>query len=214
MTEEKKESNLVMPQGEPEAPGPEEAGGTAAEHKTHHKKSVPELKAELMAAQEHIQRLREENQQKDQELVRQKDLYLRASAEMENLRKRTAKEKEEFAKYAQESLMLNLLPVVDNLERALEAAKNHQGNADPSTWQEGVNLVLKQFLDTLDKMGVKPIAAEGAPFDPHFHHAVMQVETGEAAEGTVVEVLQKGYLLKDRLLRPAMVKVATTPSEK
>lgn len=196
MTEEKQNYHPAVKESEPEEP------------------STAELKVELAAAREEIQRLLQAAQEKDQELARQKDLYLRARADMENLRKRTAKEKEDFAKYSQESLLLNILPVVDNLERALEAARNHQQAQDPAVLEAGVTLILKQFLDTLEKLGVKPLEARGQSFDPHFHHAVMNVETSEAPAGTVVEVLQKGYLLKDRLLRPAMVKVAASPSEK
>lgn len=206
MTEEKKEPIPDSKEVVAEESSAQE-GAPPAEHKKSSKKSS----AELSAAREQIQHLQQEGQSKDQEITRLNDLYLRAHAEMENLKKRTAKEKEEFAKYAQESLIISLLPVVDNLERALEAAKNHQGLTDPSALEAGVALILKQFLETLEKAGVKPILAQGEPFNPHFHHAVMQVETNDAPEGTVLEVLQKGYLLKDRLLRPAMVKVSTSP---
>lgn len=210
MTEEEKE-----PISESQGTGSEEPSGEGNAHhpepKKLPKKSAAELRAELSLAQEQIQNLLQAGQEKDQEIARLKDLYLRAHAEMENLKKRTAKEKEEFTKYSQESLILSLLPAVDNLERALEAAKNDQGSTNASALEAGVALILKQFLETLEKAGVKPVEARGTPFDPHFHHAVMQVETADLPEGTVVEVLQKGYLLKDRLLRPAMVKVATAP---
>lgn len=199
--------------GESEEEAPSEKTGPGSVGKNPHQKTAAaDLRAELAEAQEQIQNLLQEAQEKEQEIDRLKDLYLRAHAQMENLKKRTAKEKEDFAKYSQESLLLSLLPVVDNLERALEAAQNRSEAEQTSVLQEGVTLTLKHFLEILEKAGVKPVEAQGVPFDPHFHHAVMQVETAEAAEGMVVEVLQKGYLLKDRLLRPAMVKVSAAPN--
>ena len=136
------------------------------------------------------------------------DLYVRTQAEMENLRKRLQKEKEDFLKFANESLIKELLPVVDNLENALKHA--HDENSVEAL-REGIELTLKGMKDALSKAGVEEIKALGEPFDPNYHHAVSQEETDEVEPGTVVQVLQKGYTLNKRLLRPAMVVVSKRP---
>lgn len=140
-----------------------------------------------------------------QEAKENYDKLLRLSAEMENYKKRTAKELGDFRKYANESVMRDLLEVVDNLERALEASDTEAG---AESLGEGIQLILDDLLKMFDRFAVKPIDALGEPFDPVFHQAVMQEETGEQPENTVLRQLQKGYTLHDRLLRPAMVVVA------
>jgi len=136
-----------------------------------------------------------------------RSLAQRKQAEFENYRKRIERERAETDKYAATDVIKEILPVLDNLERAMEAA-----NASPSGGEtqlrEGVEIVCKQFRDTLDKLGLREVDAEDAPFDPHVHEAVGRVETDEHPEGTVVTVLQKGYWFKDRLLRPSMVSVS------
>jgi molecular chaperone GrpE len=133
------------------------------------------------------------------------EMFLRARADLDNYRKRVRKEKEESAKYAVAPLAEAILPVVDNLERALAAG----GNAsDAKALHEGVEMVYRQLLQVLRQVGVEPIEAVGQPFDPHLHNAVMQEKTSDAKPGIVVAELQKGYRFKDRVLRPAMVKVS------
>ena len=129
----------------------------------------------------------------------------RQQAEFDNYRKRTIKEKEELIKYASERILVSMLPIVDNFERAISAA---QTNQDFNAFAQGVELIFRQVLGTLDKEGLKPIVAVGQPFDPNLHEAVMQVDSEEYEENTVVEELQKGYLLKEKVIRPSMVKVA------
>jgi len=137
------------------------------------------------------------------------DKYLRLYAETENFKKRMAREAEEMRKYHNEGLIMELLPVVDNLERAISHAEE---NGDSGGLIEGVKMVHKQFLDGLGKFGVKHIPAEkGASFDPNHHQAMMQVETDEQDEGTIVDEFQKGYLLNDRVIRATMVTVAKKP---
>jgi len=136
------------------------------------------------------------------------DKFLRERADLENLRKRFQKEKEDLLKYGNESLLLEILPVVDNLERALSHAS---GEECSSAINEGVRMTLSMLLSSLKKFGVAPVAAEGEPFDPAFHQAVGQVESAEVEPNRVVNEFQKGYLLNDRLLRPAMVTVTVAP---
>ena len=126
----------------------------------------------------------------------------RLQAEFENARKRAAKEQQEHRDYALADAMKSLLPILDSFERALA----HRNNA--KEFQSGVELIHKQLTDALAKLGVKPVAAAGQAFDPHVHQAVEMVETDRAADDHVLEELQRGYKLKDRLLRPAMVRVA------
>lgn len=155
---------------------------------------------------ERIQELEEALAQKEQEAAANWDKYLRERADLENYRKRVAREKEEILKYGNESFILDILPAVDNLERALSHAE--EGGAVI----EGVKLTLSMLLASLKKHGVTPIdTPAGTPFDPALHQAMTQVPTGDQEPNTVVAEFQKGYLLNDRLLRPAMVSVAIAP---
>jgi len=131
-------------------------------------------------------------------------LAQRKQAELENYRKRVERERAETIKFAVADLMREILPVLDNLERAIAASKT--GSEEQLI--EGVEIIHKQFHDALTKQGLLEVEAIDKPFDPHVHEAVGRVETSEHPEGTVVEVLQKGYLYKDRLLRPSMVNVS------
>jgi molecular chaperone GrpE len=131
--------------------------------------------------------------------------FLRCAAEMENLKKRLEKEKAELLQFANENLIKELLPVVDNLERALEHGRQLEA---PAPLMEGLELVHQGFLKALTRFGVIPISCVGQPFDPVFHNAVMQEETTEVEDCTILKELQKGYLLQNRLIRPAMVVVA------
>ena len=132
---------------------------------------------------------------------------LRVSAEFENYKKRTARENEEFRKYATQSLIKDLLPVIDNLELALKSSAATDGSAGTSLI-DGVELTRREILRIFENHQVRPIEALGAAFDPTYHEAVMREETDEHSENTVVGELQKGYLMHDRLIRPAMVVVA------
>jgi len=133
------------------------------------------------------------------------DLYLRSQAEIDNLRKRYQKEQQELAKFANESLLKQLLPVADNLEKAIEHSQN-ETSAD--ALRKGVELTLKSLMDVLQKAGVETIEAVGEPFDPNFHEAVSEVADDSVETGTVIKDLQKGYVLNQRLIRPSMVIVS------
>jgi molecular chaperone GrpE len=133
------------------------------------------------------------------------DRLARAQAEFENARRRASKEQQDFRDYATVDTVKALLPVLDSFERALHV------KSEPGDFRSGVELIYKQLQDALAKLGVHPIAAKGEPFDPHVHEAIEMVETSDAADHEVLEELQRGYKLKDRLLRPAMVRVAKNP---
>lgn len=132
--------------------------------------------------------------------------YLRTQADFDNFRRRSRQEKEEFAKYASLKLIEGLLPIVDNFERAVNASREQK---DFDSLYKGVEMIGRQILQLLDQEGVKPIEAAGQPFNPEYHQAVMQVSAEEGVDpGTVVEELQKGYIMKEKVIRPAMVKVS------
>jgi len=151
--------------------------------------------AELENKLEEQRRLADENYQR----------FLRAQADFENFRRRARQEKEEFTKYASAKLIEQLLPVVDNFERALAASKD---NKDYDALIKGVDMIYRQLEQALAAEGLAPIESVGKPFNPEFHQAIMQVESEEHEEGIVVEELMKGYMLKEKVLRPAMVKVS------
>jgi len=131
----------------------------------------------------------------------------RLQADFENHRRRVRREQEDLVNYAAEKLIIELLPVLDNLERALEAAAK---GGDLDTFINGVDMIYRQLSCVLAKEGLAAMESAGCPFNPETHHAVMQVETAVHADNTVIEELQKGYLLKEKVLRTAMVKVAKT----
>ena len=134
------------------------------------------------------------------------DRLLRLQADFENTRKRLEREKNDFIKFANEGIVLELLSILDDLERTVELAQSkHQ---DLAAFLKGVEMILAHLYEMLKEQGVKPIEANGKIFDPNYHEALMQVETKDVPEHTVVEELQKGYLLNDRLIRTAKVKVA------
>jgi len=137
------------------------------------------------------------------------DLYLRERAELENFRKRTQRDKEEFRIFTRKELLLEVLPVLDNLERALEhAGEGGEGQGLVA----GVTMTVAQFRKVVEDFGARAMVTVGATFDPALHQAMAQLETVEQAPGTVVSEYQKGYLLHDRLLRPALVVVAKAPA--
>jgi molecular chaperone GrpE len=134
------------------------------------------------------------------------DRLARLQAEFENARKRATREQQDFREYAAADTVKNLLPILDSFERALKV-----GARERSEFHSGVELIYKQLQDALSKTGLQTIPAVGQPFDPHVHEAIEMVDTTEVPDHQVLEELQHGYKLKDRLLRPAMVRVARNP---
>jgi molecular chaperone GrpE len=137
------------------------------------------------------------------------DRLARAQAEFENARRRASKEQQDFRDYATADAIKALLPALDSFERALHTRS--ESRADDGDFRCGVELIYKQLQDALAKLGVRPIPAKGEAFDPHYHEAVELVETTDVPDHEILEELQRGYKFKDRLLRPAMVKVAKNP---
>ena len=161
-----------------------------------------------VADAERIRDLEEALSAKGLEAANNWDKFLRERADLENYRKRVQKEKEEILKYGNESFIVELLPALDNLERAV----SHACGEGESAIIEGVKITLSMLLSTLKKFGVTPLEIPaGCAFDPAFHQAMGQVPTTEQEPNTVVSELQKGYLLNERLIRPAMVTVAVKP---
>lgn len=142
-------------------------------------------------------------QREKQELL---DRVARMQADFDNARKRAAREQQDFREYAATDAITPLLPILDSLDRAL-----HFEDATAADLHAGVELIQKQLLDALSKLGVRRVSAQGALFDPHQHQAIEMVETNVVPDQHVFEELQPGYKLKDRLLRPAMVRVASNP---
>jgi len=134
-----------------------------------------------------------------------KDSYVRKVAEFENTKKRMEREKEEFSKYASEKIIVKMLEIVDNLERAVKAA---EANKDFDGLAKGVEMTLNQAHGIFKAEGVEALEAKGKEFNPYEHHAMMQEETEEHADNTVMEEFQRGYKLKEKIIRPALVKVA------
>jgi molecular chaperone GrpE len=139
------------------------------------------------------------------------DKYIRTCADFENTRKRLEREKQDVIKFANEGMVIELLNVLDDLERTVALAQS--GHEDIAAFLKGIQMVLAHLYEMLKRYGVKPIEAEGKIFDPNFHEALMQVENNDLAEHTIVEELQKGYLLNDRVIRTSKVKVSKHISE-
>ncbi|MDY6849379.1 MAG: nucleotide exchange factor GrpE [Thermodesulfobacteriota bacterium] len=188
---EARQPDAVIPEAEPVEEVPGDADGEG-------------VQAAGGAVERELEQAREEAQ-------RNHDQYLRVAADLENFRKRAQREKEELSKFANERILREILPVVDNLERAVEHAR--QENSSGEGLLEGVEMTLTQFGKVLEKFGVTPVSSIGEPFDPARHEAVGQLETAEHAPNVVAQELQKGYLLHERLLRPAMVLVAKPPAD-
>lgn len=176
------------------------------------KKKVTGLDSEEKKTGESLKKLKVKLKAAEEESKQTYDRLLRVSAEFENYKKRSSREIDEFRKFANESLIKEMLPVVDNLERAITSSGDDENTN--TCIVEGVDMTLKEILRIFEKFGVKPIESLGKTFDPCFHQAVMQEETGKHPENTVLKELQKGYMIHDRLLRPAMVVVSIATTKK
>jgi len=152
--------------------------------------------------EEIVEELRKKLEEKEKEAKEYLDIAQRIKAEFDNYRKRTEKEKAEMISYGQEQVIIELLPVIDNFERALAT------EGDYNSLREGLELIYRQFKKVLDKFEVREIEAEGQMFDPYKHHALAQEEVEGKQPNEIIEVFQKGYYLKDKVIRPSLVKVA------
>jgi molecular chaperone GrpE len=185
---------VAAPEPEPE-PAPEPPAPAPPE---------PAPDPRLAVLEDRVARERERALRAEEDSGRVREALLRKSADFDNLKRRTEKDKAEYLRFALAEAFADLLSVVDNFERALA----HRADATGDEFHAGIDMIAKQLADTLKKYGVVEVPASGLPFDPNVHEAVVRGETESVAPGTVLEVLQKGYLLNDRLLRPARVKVA------
>ena len=156
-----------------------------------------------------LEQLEEQIRLKDDELLKQKDTFLREKAELDNFKKRLVKEKEDFVQFANERLLKEVIQIEDNMERAMTAS-----NATLESLQEGVEMIQKQFATFLKNQKVKPIEALGKPFDPNLHEVLNQQESEEHEENTVIQEYSKGYTLNGRILRSTKVVIAKKPAEK
>ncbi|MTI81488.1 MAG: nucleotide exchange factor GrpE [Firmicutes bacterium] len=150
-----------------------------------------------------VEDLKQQLKEKEVQIEDYNNRMLRAQADFDNFRRRSRQEKEDLLKYAGEDIINELLPVLDNFERALGAAEN-----PGEDFISGVSMIFKQLKAVLEKAGLEIIPAVGEQFDPNKHEAVMQVDSEEHAENVIVEELRRGYILKDKVIRPAMVKVS------
>jgi len=155
--------------------------------------------------EEQIAKLKNELALQSEEARKKHDLYIRALAEMENLKKRTAREKEEFMQFANIGFIKKLLPIIDDFERALIKSKDAK---DIESVYKGIELIYKRLNQLLTDEGIQTIECVGKPFDPQYHQPLMMEKSDEYPENTVIEELQKGYIFKNRLIRPSLVKVS------
>lgn len=153
--------------------------------------------------------LQEELQKKAEEASKNYDLYLRSLAEVENMRKRTQRDKDEYIKYAHVAIIKKLLPIIDDLNRGIKAASQSR---DFDTLNKGVEMTAKNLQELLKNEGVEAIDCLGKPFDPQYHEPLMVEPSSEHPENTVIEELSRGYTLHDRVIRPSLVKVSSQSS--
>ena len=186
-----------------------ESEETSDKNRVSEKSNSGEEKKE--ACQDQLKEIQAELETAKQEAKETYDRFLRVSAEFENYKKRSAREMDDLRKYANQFLIVEMLAVVDNLERALNSSNGNSSN--DKCMADGVNLTLKEILKVFEKFNVKPIESIGQSFDPNFHQAMMQEETDDYPENTVITELQKGYMIHDRLLRPSMVVVAASKAK-
>jgi molecular chaperone GrpE len=197
--EDQEKRDKKTPMGSENAEKLEEKSAVEDREKGRGKKTK---KAEEMTKQELLKKLSET----EQEAQNNYDLYMRTYAEMENIRKRGIKEREELAKYANEALIKEILPIIDSLEKAIAHARDNQNS---SALVEGLELTRDGLMKTLEKAGLEEVKAFGKPFDPNFHEAVSQQKDDTVAPGHVMIELQKGYVLNGRLIRPSTVVISS-----
>ena len=192
-------------------------------HKDKHKKFNPfagnnidenkEIKTEQEPQEEVQQEVHEEPKEEvkedstAKELEEMKNQYIRMAADFDNYRKRQAQERESLLKYGAEDTLKKLLPIVDSFDRA---KKTFDENSGPEKFKEGFDVIYKQFIEALEKAGLQKIETEGKEFDPNVHEAVMQTPSSEHPDHTVIQELQSGYMIGERVIRPALVNVAVS----
>ncbi len=180
------------------------------EHKNNKNKSE-QMASEKPIEEKSVVLTQEEHKSLLEETASARDKLLRLQAEFDNARKRLEKDRLEFIKFANEGLIVEFLGILDDLERSLESAA--QKHEDYEAFLKGVEMILAHIYDLLKRNQVEPIVTKGKKFDPHFHEALLQSETNDYPEGSIVEELQKGYIMDGRVIRTAKVKVAKNKTE-
>jgi len=192
MDDQKKKRHQKHPNQTPSTDGVEE-------------RAIPEEKKVESAQEDDLGALKKKLEAKGKEAEENYERMLRVAADFDNFKKRAAREKEELIKYGNEDLIKAILPFLDNLEKAVDHSETTQG---VQSLVEGVKLTIQQLLQALNKFGLSPVESLGKPFDPAFHEAMMVVQTDQHEPNQVVEEFRRGYLLNDRLIRPATVSVS------
>ncbi len=200
MAQALREATAALEAREAGGSGPAGSGGTP---------SADKLTIELLSQE--LQDLKRFHEEKVKEFSEQKDHFLRLQAEFENFRRRSLKEKQESLRFGHQNLVKDLLSAVDNLERAMEHGAQNAG-AEVRGVLDGIGLVHREILSAFDKHGVSQLDAQGQTFDPAVHEAIGQIPSADVAANTVIQVLQKGYVIHDRMVRPSRVLVAREPT--
>jgi molecular chaperone GrpE len=190
---------------EPPAPGPPQPDPRVAALEAEVASAIDRARR----AHDELEGMKERAVRAEEEAGRVREALLRKSADFDNLKRRTEKDKADYFKFALADTFHDLLGVLDNFERALA----HRGDASSEDFQAGIDMIARQLGESLRKYGLVEVPALGLPFDPNIHEAVVKAETADSAPGTVLEVFQRGYMLNERLLRPARVKVAGAPGK-
>jgi molecular chaperone GrpE len=202
MAEKKEKKNKVH--------GRSEEGGNDSHLENSGQELQMSLEGEKKEKEKEIEELKKKLEEKEKEAKENFDRLLRQAADLDNYKKRAVKEKEEWTKFANEDLIKALLPFIDNLERAINHAVKVE---DAGVLIEGVRLTIQQLLQALNKFGLSSFESQGKPFDPALHEAILLVSSDQYEPNQVVEEFQKGYLLNDRLIRPATVSVSKPPEK-
>ncbi len=202
--EQEKDADRIQDQESSEEESKEETDSAEgkSEEPSEKDQRIQEIKAKLEKTQSELE---EQTEKAEDHLER----LMRLQAEFENYRKRVEREKQEYIKYASESIVSELIDVAENLERAVEASGNNGKNGDQDSLVHGVEMTLKQLKDILSKEGLSAIESVGKRFDPNYHEAVGRVDTDEAEKDTVVREIGKGYTLNSKVIRPAKVQVSS-----
>lgn len=194
----------------------QDAGGTSEPDRSDDEASAPEQTDDVEALVDEVEALREEVEALEAERDDLNDRMLRKAAELENVRRRMDREKKRRYQAGKETVLESMLEVLDDFERSLEAAQDLDASQDPQSAYEtlkgGVEMVYRKFQDQLQSLDVEPIEAEAEPFDEHLHEAMMRQPSDEVEPGTVLQEVQKGYTMGDRVLRHSRVVVAADPS--
>jgi molecular chaperone GrpE len=191
--------------GETDAPEAAEAAAEPVRDDAKRKRAKKKRPRQVLVDEDRLRELEEQSKKADEHYSD----YLRARADLDNARKRMQRDKEEFVKYANERLLGEVIPILDNFERAFAAAEKVPATHN---FAVGVEMILKQLREVLARYGVEELHPEGKPFDPAKHEAAESVETTEHPDHTVLDVLQRGYVLNGRVVQPAVVRVAVNPT--